>query len=1109
MSDPATRFWDLWQQFQGEFVLPRVLLDKRLEEELAAARFAVEEQEQRDIELVRKFDRELKNYPPFDGASKETEQPATVLAPLRSKATKAKNRSSSQVLYSEEMFENSLATLEQLRLSKSEGTLGWRGCGWGCSGFLIVGISTEILVGHALGGFPLFAAGVALLVGALYPLWSFEKINVEMGDLAVETFEQLQDWSRVLQSERATARGAAEAVVRNRHKREVEILEKKFEQIFHAFVAFKVELGLYGGSWSHPEWLGLEPPSERIPVLRVGAANLPLDQDIPVVIPWRALVLEQYVDHERQEVLRQLITSLLFRFLTCLPPGKLRFLFIDPLGLGENVAHFMPLANHDPELISHRAWSDPHHIEKQLQEWTEHVEVVIQKYLQAEYRTLEEYNEKAGEIAEPYRVLVYFDYPAGLTSESARRMVSLVKHGPRCGVIPIILRNHAYHRELKELADFEGDYANGAAVGDGRVLIFPTAIDSTFQKQLSGEPPFVLVDDIGSPQLAPLIDHLIATFGAKAKAGKHVEVAFDKVHGDNAEWWTGDSRNGVSVPLGPSGARKVQHFTLGTGMSHHALIIGRSRSGKSNLMHVIISGIARIYPPSEVQLALIDFKKGVEFKSYANLPLPHAKVIAIESEREFGLSVLEGVDRELHERGELFRAQGGAQNLADYREASGEKMPRYIILVDEFQEFFTGDDSLSQRCVSLMDRIVRQGAAFGIHLILGSQSLAGVAGPHRGMLDQMNVRIALQCSDADSRLVLAEDNPQAHFLSRPGEGIYNDAGGLVEGNHKFQGALFSKEDRGKHFEALRKLMAKTNCAKPVIFEGHEPARLETCAPLLEALSKGPRENLKAADAWVGDPLAIRPPTAVRLQRRSGCNLMVIHRDEAAGCGVLQALLLGLSVQLPPESATFHIVDFARQDGPYAKLADSLKNLLPHTVNILGRRDLQGMLQQGVEEINARHADRERATKSRSEFLVFLGFQQARDLRQSDDFGGYGYDRDTPTLPKLFSEFVREGPDVGFHTLLWCDTVANLMKALDRRSLNEFNARIVGPLSAQDSLTLVDDPAASKLDRPNRMIFLDEDKPGVLETFRPYSLVSEEKLRELLDTTPPPQNVPCG
>jgi len=131
-------------------------------------------------------------------------------------------------------------------------------------------------------------------------------------------------------------------------------------------------------------------------------------------------------------------------------------------------------------------------------------------------------------------------------------------------------------------------------------------------------------------------------------------------------------------------------------MANHVLMVGQSGSGKSNLMHVIISTIALAYRPEEIALYLIDFKQGVEFKCYANAKLPHARVIAIESEREFGLSVLEGLDRELHDRGEAFRGAGAA-SLAEYRQKTGHVVPRVLLLVDEFQEFFSKDDAISTR----------------------------------------------------------------------------------------------------------------------------------------------------------------------------------------------------------------------------------------------------------------------------------------------------------------------------------------------------------------------------------------------------------------------------
>jgi WD40 repeat protein len=92
--------------------------------------------------------------------------------------------------------------------------------------------------------------------------------------------------------------------------------------------------------------------------------------------------------------------SLLLRLLASLPPGKLRFTFIDPVGLGQNAAPFMHLADYDEQLVTGKAWSEPQHIEQRLADLTEHMENVIQQYLRNQYATIEDYNAQAGEIAE-------------------------------------------------------------------------------------------------------------------------------------------------------------------------------------------------------------------------------------------------------------------------------------------------------------------------------------------------------------------------------------------------------------------------------------------------------------------------------------------------------------------------------------------------------------------------------------------------------------------------------------------------------------------------------------------------------------------------------------
>jgi hypothetical protein len=53
----------------------------------------------------------------------------------------------------------------------------------------------------------------------------------------------------------------------------------------------------------------------------------------------------------------------------------------------------------------------------------------------------------------------------------------------------------------------------------------------------------------------------------------------------------------------------------------------------------------------------------------------------------------------------------------------------------------------------------------------------------------------------------------------------------------------------------------------------------------------------------------------------------------------------------------------------------------------------------------------------------------------------------------------EGPDVGVHVVLWCDTATNLNRSFDRRSLREFGLRVVFQMSAEDSANLIDTVAS--------------------------------------------------
>ena len=74
-----------------------------------------------------------------------------------------------------------------------------------------------------------------------------------------------------------------------------------------------------------------------------------------------------------------------------------------------------------------------------------------------------------------------------------------------------------------------------------------------------------------------------------------------------------------------------------------------------------------------------------------------------------------------------------------------------------------------------------------------------------------------------------------------------------------------------------------------------------------------------------------------------------------------------------------------------------------------------------------------------------------------------------------------------------DTYNNVNRFLSRKSLSEFEMRVIFQMSQNDSAALVDSPAAGNLGL-HRALFYNEQE-GSLETFRPYALPSNEWVEE--------------
>jgi hypothetical protein len=847
--------------------------------------------------------------------------------------------------------------------------------------------------------------------------------------------------------------------------------------------------------WEIPLWKDWEPPLEFKNAAKFGTLEVdmvkaaeampkdarlalpgPANLSVPLLLkyPQQGSILFEGKTSGHDDAIAA-INNIIFRLLSANPAGKLSFTIFDPVGLGQNFAGLMHLADFEESHINSRIWTQQAQCEEKLAELNEHMEKVIQMYLRNEYETIAEYNAQAGTIAEKYHILVVASFPVNFTDTAGKRLRNIATSGARCGVYTLI----DWDQRNALPADFVPD-----ELRKNSVTLVRRESDFALANWREGG-SHILLDPAPSPEFAT---HFLREVGKKGKDSNRVEVPFEQIAPKESEIWSEDTSEELRVPIGRSGATKWQYLEIGKATRQHALIAGKTGSGKSTLFHVMITNLALWCSPEQVEFYLVDFKKGVEFKSYANRHLPHAKVIAIESDRQFGLSVLERIDAELRRRGDLFRQQG-VQDVPGYKRAGGtEPMPRSLLMIDEFQEFFVEEDHVSQSAAVLLDRIVRQGRAFGIHVILGSQTLGGAYTLARATLGQMVIRIALQSNEADAYLIMDQDNPAPRLLSRPGEGIYNDSAGAIEGNSPFQAVWLPESVRDKYLVEIRERADKSGKSfpGPFVFEGNAPADVNDNMTLRALLETKPAKAVPQARIWLGAPNSIKGPTEGVFQKQSGNNLLVVGQNAEASLSMLAVALVALSAQYPRGTVRFVLLDSTVPESPEREFLDRVVQTVPHEIVRVKGGDVGDAMNTLAEELKRRGGD-EQSNTGPETFVLIQDLQNYKKLRQEDEFSFSTAETASPATVLL--SLISDGPAHGIHVIATCDSFNNVNRFLGRKNLSEFEMRVLFQMSASDSASLIDSPDAATLGLHRALYY--NDREGYTEMFRPYARPGNE------------------
>ena len=687
-------------------------------------------------------------------------------------------------------------------------------------------------------------------------------------------------------------------------------------------------------------------------------------------------------------------------------------------------------------LVGGRIWTEREQIEQRLADLTEHMETVIQKYLRNEFETIEEYNAQAGEVAEPYRFLVDRRFPRRLrratpsagwpASPPAAPAAASTRSSSATRALPMPAR-------ARTSTTCEAHSVNLVRSEDGKFVWK----DEVFSK-------FPLTLDAAARARRRLTQHAATSSAARPRTPtRRGAVRAHRAAKPDKFWTSAASERAVACPLGRLGATRLQTLRLGKGIAQHVLIAGKTGSGKSTLLHALITNLAMWYSPDEVELYLIDFKKGVEFKTYAD-----ARAAARPGDRRRERARVRperpAAARRRAEapRRNLPQARRAGPGRATARRPAPTPMPRMLLIVDEFQEFFIEDDKLAQEAALLLDRLVRQGRAFGIHVLLGSQTLGGASRPaaqhHRP--DGRPHRAAVQ------RGRLAPD-PQRRQLRRPAalparRGDLQRRNGLVEGNSPFQVVWLPDEQREElprqacsNKTAARELRARR--AAPIVFEGNAPADIrKNRAADAAARRRGLASRRPRPLAWLGEPVAIKDPTAVAFRRQSGANLLIVgQHDEAAhgdhGCRRWSSL----AAQHPPSTARSSTSSTAPRpirrcagtfDEGQARSCRTRCKLVEWRAVAEAINELAAEMERRQDADDA--ASRRRSTSSSTACSATAPPQDARTTSASRRRRRGEEARNPTSSSPTSSAKARRWAST---SITWCDTPANLDRTLDR------------------------------------------------------------------------------
>lgn len=693
------------------------------------------------------------------------------------------------------------------------------------------------------------------------------------------------------------------------------------------------------------------------------------------------------VDGPRDRALELVITALARAVLTT-PAGQLAVAVCDPITDGRQFAAFGGLAATGVDVAT---CTDARTLQDTVKALLEHANRIHLTVLRGRQASLADLKTADPTNHEPYRVLVITDLPEKFGAEQLSTLFRLCALGPSAGISVII----------RKVDRFEaGDIAHSCTAHvDRGVLDVPRPEGDPRRAEAPckvwGRVDFDAVPDT---------DYIVNL--VEALATRMTSPAVTQATLLGLPRWAKSSQLEISAPVGERTGELVD--IAFNDHNPHALLCGPSGSGKSVLLRNLISSLAWQYPPEELEMVLLDYKHGVEFNIYAPSRrreqwLPHASIIGVRSDREFGLAVLDHLCTTMTTRAAAER-DAEANNLAALRKAEPDgRWPRILVVIDEFQELLKGNDQVAKNCVARLIDLAKQGRSHGIHLLLSTQNLSGMTsliGVKDALFGQCTLRIAMP----HARDVLAMANTRADELPK-WHALINTASGSPGDDANIDVRVAPGDEDAERYAIGTLWKAHSRTAAPRVFDG---SQLADPVAALRAMPHTPH----GVSALIGEPVAVATqPLVFPLDRTPNRHLAVVGtRQEPRNALILAAL--STMRQRPPGGITYDILALSDASAAAADTVANAARSHGHTARLHTKDTAFDALGTALTQ----------ADPNRLSMLIVFEGEELRDVL--DQGGSDGRKRE-----KVFQVLLRDGPKAGVHLLGWWQTASSLKEVL--------------------------------------------------------------------------------